>query len=323
MRRVLAGGLVSVGTTFLAAPIVRALLIRSGSMDVPNHRSSHDTPIPRGGGIACLLGVGAGVLTVGQESGLSRRVVGGVLGLALLGLADDQLGHVHHNVRIAGQVLAGLAFAESAGSALPAAAGTVSVVNVVNFMDGINGMSGATAVSWGLSTIIAGREAQDSTLQTLGAITAGTGLGFLPWNAPHAKMFLGDVGSYLLGGLMAAGASSAFDRPRLALRVAAPLLPYGLDAAQALVLRARDGKQLTEAHRDHSYQQLVDRHGLSHTQAALAHAAAASLIACAWANKWSTGTAGLLSVCVASAYATSPRWLKFLRDEWVQGRETT
>ena len=313
MRRALLKVLVSCGVTYVAGPIVRAALVRGGSMDIPNHRSSHTTPVPRGGGLACLAGVAAGTLVLDRNGILPPRIAGGVTGLALLGLADDQLGHIHHNIRLAGQALAGAAFAPSLVAVAPIAGGTVGVVNVVNFMDGINGITGITAGTWGLATLATGRVAQDLTLQTIGAVTAGAGLGFLPWNVPQPQLFLGDIGSYLFGGLMAAGIATASNRPKLALRVAAPLLPYGLDASQALIRRARARKPLTQAHRDHTYQQLVDHHELSHLQVSLFHAVTAAVIGAAWSRSRTPWTASAVSAAASIAYVSSPSWVPLAR----------
>lgn len=304
MRRVLVGGLVSFATTLVATPFVRSALVNRGSLDVPNHRSSHHSPVPRGGGLACLIGMALGTATIGRKGGLRPGMVIGTTALAALGLADDQLGHLHHNIRLAGQAIAGASLAPSTANMLPVAAGTVGVVNVVNFMDGINGISGSTAAVWGFATLATGREVSDPVLQTVGAVAAGAGLGFLPWNAPVAHIFLGDVGSYLFGGMMAAGIAHASGRPGLMWRVAAPLLPYGADAAQAILRRARAGESLTEAHRAHVYQRLADQ-GASHSAVAIYHVATAGLIAATF-QRCSTATKTLVTAASLATYLASP-----------------
>lgn len=314
MKRALLGGLVSAATTFVAAPLVRGLLVRRGSMDIPNQRSSHSVPVPRGGGLACLIGVASGFTATGQQASVPARALIGIGALSATGLADDLLGHVHHNARLAMQASSGALLAPNLPSAPLSALGTAGVVNVVNFMDGINGITGSTAVVWGVSTLLVGRGALDASLQTIGAVTAGAGLGFLPWNTPQAQLFLGDVGSYLFGGLCAAGISQAASRDLcLAWHVAAPLLPYAADAAQALALRALRGELLTEAHREHVYQRLVDEQGLTHVQVAALHAATASVIAAA-ARKSITSGAVLTSASLGM-YLGSPVWLRAVRRQ--------
>lgn len=271
----------AVATAALGVP-VRKTLIRWGSMDVPNHRSSHTAPIPRGGGIAALLGAGTAALATGGRPGLGRGA--SLLALAGLGLVDDITGHVPARVRLGTQLALGAGALGHGGWDRPVAGVvTAGVVNVVNFMDGINGISGMNAVVWGVNAMLLEDES-DGDLATLGALTAGAGLGFLPHNVPAARLFLGDVGSYAFGAAMAAGILSQRSLGAR-YRVAAPLLLYGVDAAQALVSRVRAGEQLTEAHRDHVYQRLVDG-GHSHVEVALLHATLAGVVATAARRPW-------------------------------------
>lgn len=270
--------------TGLAAPLARRSLVRLGAMDVANHRSSHTDPVPRGGGLAALVGCAVGMTVLGRAT--PRSLVG--LGmLATAGFADDlrsKRGGVPASHRLAAQITAGTLLAGPGGqpwASLGGALTTTGVVNVVNFMDGINGISGMTAVVWGLNAM-AGPVPDTAAV---GALAAGAGLGFLPWNVPRAQLFLGDVGSYLFGGLMATGMLSSLGkagRLRGAIAVGAPLLPYAADAAQALIRHRLAGGSLTEPHRDHVYQRLVDEHRLTHVQVAGAHAGVAALNAIAW-----------------------------------------
>ena len=297
-------------TTFAASPAVRAYLIKRRSYDIPNHRSSHTQPVPRGGGLALFAGMAAGLAATGRESGVSRKTVLAVSGLGLVGLIDDRTGHVPPQVRLAAQCMSGALLNTGRPALSPVAAvGTAGVVNVVNFMDGINGISGSTAAVWGLSALLSGREVRNHSLQTVGALTAGAGLGFLPWNVPNAKLFLGDVGSYLLGGAMAAGLAQARSDWQLAWRLAAPLLPYGLDASQALVRRAIRGESLTEAHREHVYQRLVDRHGWSHAQVSALHASVAVAVGLLARQRSLVGSCAA-STAVALAYIAVPDLLE-------------
>ena len=299
-----AGG-ISCVATFISAPFVRRALVSSGSMDVPNHRSSHTTPVPRGGGIACSAGVALGLAVAPASSRPSRKVALGLATLALTGLADDQLGNVHFGTRLGLQTLSGGLFAPTLFTLPASSFVTTALVNIVNFMDGINGMSGGTAVVWGVSSVALGRTIDDSVLTLMGAVTAGAGLGFVPWNAPTAHLFLGDVGSYLLGGLMSAAISRQLPRPSVVWLAGAPLIPYGADAAQALIRRHRAGEKLTEAHREHTYQKLVDSVGLTHLQVAYIHAAAASGIALAARAK--PPVALPVMAIITGAYLLTPR----------------
>lgn len=309
MRRALLGGLVSLTVTFTSAPWVRRHLVHRGALDIPNHRSSHVEPVPRGGGLACLSGIACGVIAAGPQSQVTGRVIAGIGALAAVGLVDDRTGHVSAKTRLVVQCFSGALLSPSGSGRLPISAlATPGVVNVVNFMDGVNGITASTAAVWGISTLLNGRASGDHALQTFGAVTAGAGLGFLPWNAPTACLFLGDVGSYLFGGLMAAAISQALDRPSLAWRVAAPLLPYGVDAAATLARRVGQGRDVSEAHRQHAYQRLVDEHGMTHVQVAAAHAVVATAVAALARHHRTTRSTGL-ALLIVGAYATSPDWL--------------
>ncbi|MBM6545759.1 hypothetical protein JNO54_06350 [Janibacter sp. YIM B02568] len=249
-----------------------------------------------------------GTLVTGRQGKIRGRTMAGVAALTAAGFLDDQsVDGVNPYIRLAVQAVAGAVFGPSLAVAPISSLGTAGTVNVVNFMDGIDGITGGIAAVWGVSTLCAGRRERDAVLQTFGSVTAGAGLGFLPWNLSRDRFFLGDVGSYLFGSLMAASISHVATRPQLALRVAAPLLPYMVDATQALVRRAMSGDSLTEAHRGHAYQRLVDEHGLTHSSVALAHSVTAAVIAISVAN-----LPGRISVGVAAAtsaaYVTAPLW---------------
>lgn len=280
-------------TTALGYP-VRKWLTERGNLDVPNHRSSHQTPVPRGGGIAGLLGAATAATITNYRP--RNGVVLSIAGLAALGWLDDVTGHVPARARLLGQLAAGSMCLSHGPTDAPVSAITAAgVVNVFNFMDGINGISGLTALVWGLNAVLL-EDHGDGQLSTLGALTAGVGLGFLPHNLLSAKLFLGDIGSYALGAAMAAGTLSQGNL-HARYQVASPLLLYGVDAAQALLSRAMTGKRLGEAHRDHVYQRLVDS-GSTHERVALTHAvAAASVAAASRLGRWATPVS--TAICIA------------------------
>ncbi|OLT41912.1 hypothetical protein BJF86_02595 [Serinicoccus sp. CNJ-927] len=269
--------------TVAAAPALAPLLRSWGLVDVPNHRSSHQTPTLRGGGLAPLAGV---LLTAVAASafgvaGLPWTALGACAATALLGVLVD-LRDVSPLVRIVALLLLGAVLGSvvgSVGTALLAALALPVVVTVVNFMDGINGITALTAAAWGLIALLGGVA---PAAVALGALTLGAGLGFLPWNLPRARMFLGDCGSYLVGALLTAGIvleQAGGGRPLL---LAAPLLPYLVDTGVTLVRRAARGERLVDAHREHLYQRLSRRPGWGHTPVAGLWAAAALLVAGIW-----------------------------------------
>lgn len=265
--------------TAAASPLIRRLMVRGGIVDNPNARSSHDVPVPRGGGWACLVGLACGCAAArmaGQP--LPLRTTAGVGTLALVGFADDRW-NVPALPRLAAQVGVGLA-TDLVSRRIPVGAAVVpAVVNVVNFMDGINGMTALTTAVWGTNAAIVGTRSANGHLTILGAALAGSALGFLPHNLRLERMFLGDIGSYLIGATMALTALHPSLSWRARAAVLAPLGPYLTDTGATLIRRARRGENLMEAHREHLYQKLANEREFGHVPTASLYAAAAALMA--------------------------------------------
>lgn len=158
--------------------------------------------------MACLAGSAVAVVWFAVRGGSVAwgLVIPAVL-LAFVGLADDARS-LPAALRLVAQVAAGAAIGSAAGGGWWICVGaTVAplVVNVVNFMDGINGITSLTMVVWGVTARAVGTDRDVPTLALLGGVAAGSAFGFLPWNAPVARLFLGDSGSYLFGAVAAAG----------------------------------------------------------------------------------------------------------------------
>lgn len=277
--------LVSCAVTFGAAPFVRRLMLHNGVLDIPNHRSSHTLVTPRGGGLACLLGVVTAAIvaaSTGREVPWVALLAAVVLGA--VGYADDRR-TLPAVPRLLAQVAVGVAVGAAAGGLLWALAGAVALpvtVNIVNFMDGINGITGLHVGLWGVTALLLGSHQHISALIVIGAVAAGSSLGFLPWNVPVAKLFLGDVGSYLLGGLVGAGIIYGVRHSVYPALVVAPMTLYLVDTAVTLLRRALHGASLMEAHREHVYQQLTSVAGYSHAAVSLGMAALGAVITGAW-----------------------------------------
>lgn len=257
-------------STLALVPLL-AVLRRLQVVDVPNHRSLHREPTPRGGGIALTLGLAAGLLASG---GAPWPFWVGTVGFALLGAVDDisprsaamRLGV---QLLLAGTVSLGLAQAQSAGIGLAVFGGLVLVatVNATNFMDGINGITSMNAIAWGVAYGILFLSENPSTAALAAVALLGAGAAFLPWNAPQARLFLGDSGSYLIGGTAGTLAILAVmaGHPVAAL---CPLATYAADTSWAVFRRLRDREPLATAHKVHVFQRLVDA-GWSHTRCAI------------------------------------------------------
>lgn len=240
------------GTTLLM-PSVRKTLLRRGVMDVPNRRSSHAMPTIRGAGIACALGTAGAAAALTRRSGsFTLPALGASLAMAAVGALDDFTG-LPAPARLTAQVVTGFALGtltdRTVGSAMLGASSMPVLVNAINFMDGINGITGMTVVAW--ATVVLTTQSAEVP-RDLAALSGGSAVAFLPWNIPHARVFLGDSGSYFYGAALASSAICARGRTRL--HVLAPLVPYLFDTGYTLVRRAFRREPLLDAHRQHLYQ---------------------------------------------------------------------
>jgi len=270
--------------SYFGTRLLIGLLTRLAVLDHPNHRSSHDTPVPRGGGIAVLAALllawlAAWALLPGGP-GPVPVIALIAAALALVSWIDDVRG-LGPLPRFAAQALAVAALLYLAplpgpvfGGHLPPAldlALTALIwlwfINLFNFMDGIDGIAGVEVAAIGLGVFIAAKIGKlDPAWLALGLSTAGAAVGFLRWNWHPAKIFLGDVGSiplgFLLGWLLLGLAASGYPAPALIL----PAYFVG-DATLTLLRRLARGERIWEAHHDHFYQ-LAVKSGLRHDQVA-------------------------------------------------------
>jgi len=237
--------------------------------------------------------------------------------LAGLGLIDD-LRPLGCRVRLLVQAMAAVAVAWWAmvtlgGSGLPAAGfmvvaavGLVGYVNAFNFMDGIDGISALNAVVAGGWYAWLGHHHALPGLVSLGLAVVGCSLGFLPWNAPAARIFLGDVGSYAVGMLLGGMALVAWSSGVPGMLCIAPLTLYLADTAWVLLKRAVGHRPLTEAHREHVYQRLVDGGWTHLASAGLTAGGAAGTCVVAAVEVDRPLTLGLLVAVVVLAYLAAP-----------------
>jgi Fuc2NAc and GlcNAc transferase len=261
----------SFGLTWL---ISRYALAR-GVIDLPNLRSSHTAPTPRGGGVAIVFSFSAASLTLFYFNMLPSAQIAALLGagvfVAINGFWDD---HVHIAVRwrLLGHFLAsfwvlywvdGLAplsffswvIELGAFGYLISAIFLVYMLNLYNFMDGIDGIAAIEAVSVCASAAFLYWVKGEETQVYGPLLLACSVLGFLYWNYPPAKIFMGDAGSGFLGiifgifVLQAAWIASDFFFAWLIL-----LGVFIVDATLTLVRRFLRGEKIYEAHRSHAYQ---------------------------------------------------------------------
>jgi len=265
------------------AGLWRRFALRRQWLDLPDARRLHTVATPRGGGIAIALVLLAGAVGWGQGAALFA------LGLAVTagsGLWDD-LRPLSPLAKLVLQALGALPLA-LAWPLLPALLGTIPavlaawclvmvLVNFWNFMDGSNGLAASQALLVGLAVALLAGPALAPGL--LGLVLAAACLGFLPYNLPRARLFLGDVGSHALGYAVA-----ALLLMTLAAGVASPwqllLLPsaFLIDAGLTLLSRLRRRQAVWRAHREHLYQRAIS-HGGSHVAVCAAYAAWTGLAA--------------------------------------------
>lgn len=302
---------------------MKPLLARWGIVDIPSHRSSHSRPVLRGMGLgvalSLVIGYGLALLTgvIAVDRSVALTVLAMTVASAALGWAEDYRG-VSVGTRLVVQVLIGglgtgvlIAVLGIAGWWWPVGVvATVAYVNIANFMDGINGISGLHGTAVGLLYAWAGAANGMTWMTCAGLAVAGAFLGFLPWNLGRATVFLGDVGSYVLGGSLVAIATAAFLSGVYVEYLLPPLLIYLADTTVTLVNRVRRGEIWYKPHRQHVYQRLTDV-GLSHLGSALVvtvATVAVSLISLWGLRAAGTGSAvaGVAVVAVIVVYLALP-----------------
>lgn len=250
-------------------PFVIAAMRRRGALDLPSDRSSHAVPTPRGGGVAVVLGVLAGAALLEPSTTVVLALLA-VTAAAVVGLAEDVRG-VPVGPRFVLLCLAAVPVAVLAGRdasvlLVPLVlVYVVAVINAVNFMDGVNGISAAQGTAAGAAYAAGGHLLEAPAVTGLGVLVAASCLAFVPYNAPRARIFLGDVGSYGLGAALA-GLSVAVWLAGAPLEAAlAPLAVYLADTGTTLLRRVRAGEPWHLPHRSHCYQRLTDA-GWSHSR---------------------------------------------------------
>lgn len=270
------------GCAWLATGALKPWLSRRATVR-PNARSSHAIPTPQGGGVAVVLVtlIGAvGALTISgalPPELTSHAVTVGCSALALMviGLLDD-IKSQPILLRLAVQVLAVGAVVVTMPAELRILPGHLSFaverslifvgglwfVNLYNFMDGIDLMCVAETVAITVgAALLAALGLVPAWIGWVAAALGGAMLGFAPWNAPVARLFLGDAGSLavsLIAGVLLLHVAAAH------VVTAAVILPlyYLMDATITVIRRLLRGEKFWQAHRDHYYQQAM-RNGRS------------------------------------------------------------
>ncbi|MGB7442576.1 MAG: glycosyltransferase family 4 protein [Coleofasciculaceae cyanobacterium] len=304
-------------TSFILSLVAVALIKQRFSqqlLDIPNERSSHSQPTPRGGGLGFIIAFAlTGFLSffiTPQGQITSQPYLWLILTpLTIIGIIDDKQG-VPAKWRYLVQLLAGgmaiacfgifpqpwLTNLGTFGQIIAivlSIIGMTALINFYNFMDGLDGLvASVTALQL---TFLALYLNQPIFLLLVAAL-----LGFLWWNWSPAKIFMGDAGSTVLGACVAIALLSS-NEPLKAWSALAVTLPLVGDAIYTLLCRLLRGENIFKAHRTHLYQRLQQA-GWSHTQVAVAYLSATVLIILALINLGIIGSwLSLLGVTLAIA----------------------
>ncbi|MCX6537033.1 MAG: glycosyltransferase family 4 protein [Actinobacteria bacterium] len=271
--------------SFGVTHFVRRNAIKRKKFDIPNDRSSHKNPTPRGGGIAVAAAFIFGLLALLIRRDIDREsfyaiVVPGSL-VAIIGYLDD-LGRVTAaRLRLIGHFVAAVIAVYILGGLPPmtlfsetidigfvgniiAVLFLVWMLNLFNFMDGIDSITGVEALTSCLVLVFFLINKSETELWQVPALLCGAVVGFLYFNWPPAKIFLGDIGSGFIGftiGVIALVIAKT--QPLITWATIILLGVFIVDATVTLIRRLINKQQISEAHRSHAFQHLAnsaDRH---------------------------------------------------------------
>ncbi len=244
-------------------------------LDIPNQRSAHDTPVPRGGGVVF---VGLFLAVIGWFVPQNLMLFGWILGIAVLGYIDDKRPIAAH-IRFIVHIILGTGALMALGgmpditilrwtchfNAWTAGIGVVFLVwmlNLYNFMDGINGLAGFEAICATLGMAVIYHLVQVPNEVQLLLVLAAVVAGFLIWNFPVAKLFMGDAGSGFLGLTLGIWTlQSAHFQPQLFWCWLIMLGVFIVDASLTILRRIQRKQRIHIAHSSHAYQHAARHFG--------------------------------------------------------------
>ncbi len=262
--------------------LVRAVARRANLIDVPNARSSHQQPTPRGGGVAIVASLAAATPWLAGADPASTRlavdIIPAALVVAAIGFVDDRwqlpawpraVVHAMAGAWILYRLpslpvveIFGVNFGAGAVGVALALLYLVWATNLFNFMDGTDGIAASQVILISVGAAVLQSLHLGSTAWLGPVLVACCCAGFLAWNWPPARIFMGDVGSGFLG-LLIAGMTLVY-------ALEAPVLfwvwlilqgAFLVDATTTIIRRFARGQRVTQAHRNHAYQHLARRVG--------------------------------------------------------------
>jgi UDP-GlcNAc:undecaprenyl-phosphate GlcNAc-1-phosphate transferase len=305
----LAAFLAALAIALVATPLAAAVARRYGIVDRPGPLKIHDKPVPYLGGVAVFVAV-AGPVAVAHVALLVPLAL-----LVGLGLVDDLAGLppvLRLVAEIAVGLVAGMVVAMPGRFGVVAtAAAVVVMVNAVNLLDGLDGLAAGVSLASALGFAVLGGPARIPGLALAGALA-----GFLWFNRPPARIYLGDSGAYLCGGALAMLAALVLgDRDSSSAWVAIPLLvavPV-FDTLAAVLRRWRSRRPLFMGDRSHIYDQLVDR-GQSRSVVVMECVAAQAALCAVGvaATSWSVAAAAFATTACTTLLVIVATWGGFL-----------
>lgn len=274
---------VIIAVSLLLTWLLRRYALSRHIIDVPNARSSHQVPTPRGGGVAIVVSFLAGMVLYRMAVGaladpLVWALLGGGAGVAVLGFLDDH-GHIAARWRLLGHFSAAIWVLYWLGGmpALPVFGMTVELgyvgfvvgalyvvwlLNLYNFMDGIDGIASVEAITTCLGGAVLYAMLGYSEHALLPVMLAASVAGFLFWNFPPARIFMGDAGSGFLGITLAVlSLQAGWFKAELLWSWIILLGVFVVDATWTLFRRLLRGDKVYEAHRSHAYRYASRRVG--------------------------------------------------------------
>ncbi len=282
--------IVAMALAVALTPCAGAIASRIGLVDRPGPLKVHAAPVPYLGGVAVLAAI-AGPVAVTRPSLLVPLAMATALGV--VDDAGDVAPPARLGAEIATGVVAGLVLPGTGVARVLLTVGAVVVlVNAVNLLDGLDGLAASVTLASfaGCAWAVSGSE------RTLAFAMVGALAGFLVWNRPPARVYLGDAGSYLVGTALALCFVGALrvDAPTAAGAVLFVAVPVA-DTTIAIVRRLRARRPLFQGDRGHVYDQLVDR-GMTPLRATLACVAAQAALTVLGAFVGALPTAAAIAV---------------------------
>ena len=332
MLALLLAGVVS----FASTPLVKALSVKVGAVDVPKDgRRMHDHPIPRMGGLAIFFGfVAAMLLMVPLDTPKKGMLLGAVV-IVVLGIFDD-IYALPAKPKFLVQIIAALV-AVMAGNRIEVLSNPnifsaspfwelgilsipvtviwiVAITNAVNLIDGLDGLACGVSTISAMTMLVIALLVSELDVAVMMAALAGACIGFLPYNFNPAKIFMGDTGATFLGFVMATVSVNGMFKQYTIISFVVPFLMLGLpifDVCFAVVRRVSRGQSPMKPDRGHVHHRLIDM-GFSQKQAVGVLYVISAILGLSAVVLTASGAVKamvfLLSMCAAAAIA----WRVFL-----------